>query len=82
MLNFAWYFSNLCDAKRQGLQCQGVIKPFIDAIQKAITRNELARYFKMKTRRAELTARLIEELLLEMETAMIPLVYLCSMNGL
>ena len=69
ILNYAWCFSNLCDAKRQCLQQQGVIKPSMDAIEKAITRNELARHCKRKTRGAELTAQLIEELLLDMGTA-------------
>ena len=69
ILNYAWRFSNLCDAKRQCLQQQGVIEPSMDAIEKAITRNELARHCKRKTRGAELTAQLIEELLLDMGTA-------------
>jgi len=30
--------------------------PSMDAIEKAITRNELAKYFKRKTRGTELTA--------------------------
>jgi len=41
----------------------------MDAIEKAITRNELARHCKRKTRGTELTAQLIEELLLDMGTA-------------
>ena len=69
ILNYAWRFSNLCDAKRQCLQQQGVIEPSMDAIEKATTRNELARHCKKKTRGAELTAQLIEELLLDMGTA-------------
>ena len=38
----------------------------MDAIEKAINKNELARHCKRKTRGAELTVQLIEELLLEM----------------
>ena len=41
----------------------------MDAIEKAISRNELARHCKRETKGAEMTVQLIAELLLEMGTA-------------
>ena len=51
---------------REGcLQYEGVHNPFMSAIQKAISKEELVHHCRRRTRGAEITLQLIEELVLE-----------------
>ena len=59
-------YNQLMSAKRGELIRAGVRDPSPTAIQKAITREELARHCKRQTRGATVTANLIEALLLEL----------------
>ena len=52
-----------------GLQHERVRDPSMSAIQKAITKEELARHCRRRTRGAEMTLKLIEDLLLQLSTA-------------
>ena len=61
--------SRLCDAKRGYLKQQGISQPSVSAVKKAITKDELSRHCRRKTRGVELTIQLIEELLLKLGTA-------------
>ncbi|XP_065905191.1 uncharacterized protein [Dysidea avara] len=62
-------YSRLCDAKRGYLKQQGISQPSVSAVKKAITKDELSRHCRRKTRGVELTIQLIEELLLKLGTA-------------
>lgn len=62
-------YDKLLSAKRGELVNAGVRDPSPRAIQKAITRHELARHCKRRTRGATETATLIEAVLLEMTLA-------------
>ena len=70
MTLIAWpCYSWLCEAKRKYLLEAGVRDPSQSAVLKAITREELARHCRRRTRGAEVTLQLIEELLLAFGTA-------------
>jgi len=62
-------YSRLCEAKRGCLLEAGVKDPSHTAILKAITREELARHCRRRTRGTDITLQLIEELLLALGTA-------------
>jgi len=71
-----WHYSH---AKRGYLQQEGVSNPSMNAIQKAVTKEELSRHCCRRTRGAGVTLQLIEELLLQLyPPPLIPLVCLCS----
>ena len=63
------HYSHLTDAKRGCLQREGVSNPSMRAIQKAVSKEELSRHCRRRTRGAEVTLQLIEELLLQLSTA-------------
>ena len=51
------------------MQYEGVQNPSVSAIQKAISKEELARHCCRRTRGAEVTLQLIEELVLELSSS-------------
>ena len=59
----------LTDAKRRCLQDEGLQNSSMSAIQKAITKEELARHYRRRTRGADMTLQLIEELVLELSSS-------------
>lgn len=59
----------LMSAKKRELQLAGIPDPTPGAVKKAITRKELARHCRRRTRGTEETEKLIETLLLSMSTA-------------
>ena len=62
-------YERLLLAKKGELQSAGVPTPSDSAVRKAITREELARHCKRKTRGVEETKQLMEELLLSLSSA-------------
>ena len=64
----ALQLSHRCQEGVGCLQQQGVCNPSTSAIQKAIMKEELSRHCHRRTRGAEVTLQLIEELLLQLST--------------
>ena len=63
---FEWDESDyalLCSAKKAELIAAGVPCPSVGAVKKAVTREELARHCKRKTRGVHETTQLIEDLI-------------------
>lgn len=63
---FEWDSSDvalLCKAKKAEMQLAGVSNPSFDAVRKAITKKELARHCRRKTRGTEPTIKLLEDLI-------------------
>lgn len=61
-------YSALFQAKKREMEQAGIPDPSLDAVRKAITREELAKHCRRKTRGAEKTVELIESLLLTFST--------------
>ena len=62
-------YTHLMNAKSEELIEAGIPHPSTSAVAKALSREELARHCKRRTRGAEETERLVEDLLLAMSTA-------------
>ena len=62
-------FALLYSAKRGELRMSGVANPSEEAIKEAVTKEEMARHCRRRTRGVEATSRLIESLLTTMSTA-------------
>ena len=69
ILSRLFIFSQLCDAKRGCLQDQGVSQPSMNAIEKAVTKDEMVRHCRRRTWGVEDTFYVLEELLLQLTPA-------------